>query len=443
MRKTPRLLNDIQMQEFIQNGYIALQTDLPAEFHRDTCKRIDEVFDTEGNPGNNILPRIPAIQRILDQPAINGALQSILGANYYLHPHRHCHFNPPDSAGQKLHKDSWSKRHHRTRWAMAFYYPQNTPVELGPTGIVPGSQYHNTAPGDGSPSEVPLIGQAGTVVLVHYDLWHRAMPNTSQQRRYMVKFLFTRLDEPTRPNWDTAGGPWPASSDPRHNLWHNLWDWHRGDFSPLANGGDITALRDESETVSLQNAYRLDERAIPALIELLADKQDTVRYNAGYALNAIGPPAVPALIEACGDRREILRAQAVDTLGDIGVAAAAAGPALIELLSDEADTVRRNAADALGVIGNDPAIASALAPSLADTDEWIRRNTALALLRLGPQAAPISTDLATALDSDNRYVRAKAAQTLKRIGTPEAQSALLDHLFTARWCPETSAANRY
>ena len=56
---------------------------------------------------------------------------------------------------------------------------------------------------------------------------------------------------------------------------------------------------------------------------------------------------------------------------------------------------------------------------------------------------PATSDLVTALNSDNRYVSGKAAQTLKRIKTPEAQDLLMDHLFTARWCPETSAASRH
>jgi hypothetical protein len=441
---TPRLLDDTRMQEFIKNGYITLQTDLPAEFHADVYQHIEEVFANEGNPGNNVLPRVPAIQRVLDDPAIHGALQSILGSGYYHHPHRHCHFNTPGSDGQNMHKDSWSKRHHRIRWAMAFYYPQDTPVDLGPTGIVPGSQYHNTTPDADLPGEVPLTGNAGTVVLVHYDLWHRAMPNTSAQKRYMVKFLFTRLDEPTGPTWDTAGGDWPEADDPRRAMWQSLWDWHKGTEGQSINGGTIDALRDAREAPGLQTAYFLDEQAIPALIDLLADDDETIRRNAGYALTAIGKASVPALIEACGDARDTLRAQAADALGDIGTRAADAAPTLVGMLDDTAEEIRRNAADALGVIGaDDPNSAAALAPGLTDADEWVRRNAALALLRFGAKAAPASADLVAALDSDNRYVSAKAAQTLKCINTPEAQEVLLDHLFTARWCPLTSAASGY
>ena len=36
MHKKKHLLNDAQMQEFIKNGYITLQTDLPDEVPRQT-----------------------------------------------------------------------------------------------------------------------------------------------------------------------------------------------------------------------------------------------------------------------------------------------------------------------------------------------------------------------------------------------------------------------
>ncbi len=441
MRQTAHLLDDAQMQEFIRNGYISFKTDLPPHFHDQVRQRLDAVFEKEGNPGNNLLPLVPAIQRVFDDPQIYGALQSILGPNYYLHPHRHCHLNTPNSQGQNMHKDSWSKRHHRTRWGMAFYYPQDTPVELGPTGVVPGSHYHNGDPAMDLPGEVPLTGEAGTVVLVHYDLWHRAMPNSTERSRYMIKFLFTRLEEPSGPSWD-GGGDWPASDDPRQAMWQSMWDWHRGQRGPALNGGHIDDLHSENEGLALQAAYRLDAKAIPALIDLLAVEDAAMRRNAGYAPTALGEAAVPALIAACADTPK--RPQVADALGDIGTSARAAIPVLTDLLTDASEEVRRNAIDALGTIAtDDPALAANLAPGLADADEWVSRNTALALLRLGSRAESATDDLVAALDSDNRYVSAKATQTLKRIESPAARDALLDHLLTARWCPTTSAASTF
>ena len=98
--------------------------------------------------------------------------------------------------GEYLLLYSCNVRHHRSRWAMAFYYPQDVTMEMGPTAILPASQYYDSAEQAHRRAELPLCGSSGTVTVVHYDLWHRAMANVSDRHRYMVKFLFTRMSEP-------------------------------------------------------------------------------------------------------------------------------------------------------------------------------------------------------------------------------------------------------
>ena len=209
-------LTDDQMRGFIRDGFVVVKPGLDEALHQEVWDRTDALFEEEGNPGNNLIARVPAIQRVFDDPAVTGALTGILGPNYFMHPHRHCHYRPPRSPGQTIHKDSFTKRRHRTRWVLAFYYPQTTTVDMGPTGVIPGSHYYNWLRGpigirrhvDGLDGEVPLEVEAGTVVLVHYDIWHRGMPNDSDKKRYMIKIMFTRIEEPTAPSWsnDDAGG---------------------------------------------------------------------------------------------------------------------------------------------------------------------------------------------------------------------------------------------
>ncbi|MBI4552293.1 MAG: HEAT repeat domain-containing protein [Candidatus Latescibacteria bacterium] len=444
------LLNNARMREFIANGYVTVTVDFPPEFHASIYRQIEEMVEKEGNPGNNLLPRIPEIQDIFDHPTVQGALTSVLGPDCFLHPHRYCHFNPPGSSGQHLHKDSWTKQHHRTRWGMAFYYPQDVTEEMGPTGVTPGSQYYNTGPGVNP--EVPLCGEAGTVTIVHYDLWHRAMPNYSEKKRYMVKFLFTRLEEPTRPSWNAAKN---TSSTGESLMWRSIWDWYCGapNHASHETAGDgtlaelIQALRSESETACLQAGYALGAigpPAVSALIEALRDEPETGRRNAGYALSAIGPPAVSALIDAAHDSREWTRASAVDTLGDIGRPAAEAAPVVMTALRDESDRVRRHAAEALGTM---PEAAQAAIPALVealrDRDEWVRRNAALTFARMGKLAESATPALIQALRDDNRYVRAKAAKALERIGTRAARTAVFRFFETSRWCPITTKENPY
>ena len=98
-----------------------------------------------------------------------------------------------------MHQDSGKEWSHHTRRLLVFYYPQDTPVELGPTAIAPGSHYYNTPDGVTASNEFPVCGKAGTVAIVNYDLWHRAMPNRTDKNRYMMKFLFARMSEPQSP----------------------------------------------------------------------------------------------------------------------------------------------------------------------------------------------------------------------------------------------------
>ena len=444
MRSDPNLLNDSRMQSFIADGYTVVETDLTAEFHHSIYRQIEDLLAAEGNPGNNLLPRIPDLQQIFDQPRVAGALTSILGPGYYLHPHRYCHFNPPGSGGQKLHKDSWSRRHHRPRWAMAFYYPQDTPVERGPSGVVPGSHYHNRLDQGAAEREIALAGEAGTVAIVHYDLWHRATPNSTGQDRYMAKFLFVRLEEPDGPGWDATGEPWSGNGHAAAPIWHSVWEWYGGrSEAPAADRGEqaalLQALTGDSEAASQAAAYALGRAAEPAvepLMECLRRGPEPVRRNAVYGLAAAGPAAVDALAQACADGDPEVRLAAVDSLADMGRAGAPAVPALQRALG--------HAAEALGAMGKlPPAVLEELAAALGDDDEWVRRNAALGLARQGRAAEAVQPAVAAALKDPNRYVGAKAAKTLERIGTPEATEVLFDYLFTARWCPATSRATPY
>src|SRR2546426_8496081 len=91
------LLDDDAVKQFIVQGYLLVETRFPAEFHEAICGQIEEVFRSEGNPGNGILERVPALAQVYDDPAVKGALASLLGPGMVMHPHRHCHTIAPHS----------------------------------------------------------------------------------------------------------------------------------------------------------------------------------------------------------------------------------------------------------------------------------------------------------------------------------------------------------
>ena len=439
----PILLTDAQVQAYLTNGYITVQTAHSPAVHQNIHRQIETLFATEGNPGNDILPKVPDLYQILRDPAVDGALQSLLGPSYLIHPHRHCHHNPCGSEGQGMHQDSYENdqnvRHHRTRWTMAFYYPQDVSLDMGPTAILPATQYYNSSEQAYEREELPLCGRAGTVTIVHYDLWHRAMPNASDRDRFMVKFLFTRMGEPRAPSWDHRDGTWQAEgTDPPTELCRRAWDWMRGTdgtIAPTAVSLDELrrALEAEAEAERLRTVYALAARgedSVPILLNALCSEAkvrletnlanahtNPSQLDAVFALSAAGLPAVPHMVELLDENDWWLRAAAADVLGDLGTTASDTVPHLTRVLDDEAEWVRRNAVEALGNIG--PAAAEAvpaLSRRLQDSESWIRHNAALALAKIGPTATEAVPALRKNIDDEDRYARANAAVALERIG---------------------------
>ena len=463
MNKPALQLTDEEMRDFIINGYVKVKTDVPASFHENIYEQLNVMFEHTGNLGNNVLPVIPEIQEVFDHPIVHGAMQGVLGSDYVMHPHRYCHFNQQGSEGQNFHKDSYAGdgqiRRHRCRWTMAFYYPQDVTEDMGPTAVLPGSQYYETGESAHEQPELALCGEAGTVTIVHYDLWHRAMPNQSDKKRYMLKFLFIRLDEPQAPLWKSDIDNWPALGNAEKSehpeLWESLWDWSYGKQNGTTNGVSraqvdtlIEALDSDNERDRLNTAYRLGRvgaTAVPALKQMLRSKSDAIREYAGYALSLTGAPAVPTLIDAMQATDDSVRASAAFALADMGKAAQEAIPALTHAARDPHEWVRRHATEGLGLIGqlvSDEMDLSetvqVLATGLSDDHYPVRDNAARALAKLGTLAEPAIPTLITQLDDEDRYVRFHAALALKQINTSEAQDALFNHLFASRWCALTT-----
>ena len=478
------LLNPEEIQDFILNGYIQIQADFPTDLHGDIHQQIEEVLAKEGNPGNNLLPRIPDIQQVFEHPKVCGALTSLLGTDYLMHPHRYCHLNSPGSDGQTWHKDDYvfdqKVRHHRFRWVMAFYYPQDVTEDMGPTGVLPGKQYYNavsdTNPPQSTERAKALCGKAGTVTIVNFDSWHRATANRSNKKRYMLKFQFTRMGEPSQSVWGNGTTNWqPADNDKHQALSKHVWNW-----LSQSNGGDsmhissdengtvsqlIAGLRDTDESVRLNSAYALGgmgKSAVPALMQALKEEAEALAetnlaktaanpqggnpadlYSA-QALTEVGQSSVPALISALDDTSWPTRAAAADTLGNLGSLAEEAVPGLIQGLRDKNSWVRRNAAEALGTIAA-PAedIVPALMQVSGDSEMLVRLNAVMALAKIGQSADGIVPTLAGRLGDEDRYVRYYAAAVLQQIGTADAQNTLWEDLLTSRWCPITTAENPY
>lgn len=493
--KKQQLLNDEHIRHFIVNGYVNVTADVPTHIHETIYDKTDELFagatdfrgDRQHNPLNNILPLVPELQEVLESPEVRGALTSILGNGYVMHPHRHCHpnFSGSTPSGKEngeerlmmpLHKDGHAggkrPRHRTPRWAILFYYPQPCLAEQGPTCIIPGTQYIREFMLDGERQRheihadgengtrllpenflnrniVPMSGELGTVWIMHFDMVHSFLQNYIPLNRYGMKFVFMRTEHPTAPSWNSKSSIWqpPEVNHVPYDaeiLWTYIWNWMYGktDLYETARpdatmdvASAIAALKTDDATTRMKAANTLGfmresaADAVPVLVDALEDSYEPMRRNAIYALGAIRKPAVESLINALAAEKEAFDMEPILHICDAAHGLAAIGtvavPKLITALQDERENVRASAAYALGEMG--PVAAEAvdgLIALLTDASEEVKRHATSAL---GMIKVPVSKTVPALIevleDREDTDLAFFAAQALTRIG-PDATEAV-------------------
>lgn len=437
----PALLNDEQMRQFIANGYVLLRPSVPDALHQAIDEKFNYVNEHEFNPGNNILPRIPELNEILDSPEVRGALISVLGENYITHPHRFWHTRPPaaestpeveETVSRGCHQDAYSPstqpRSHRTRYARIMYYSQDTPIELGPTHVIAGTQYHDALTEEDRNRTLSVDGGAGLVFLSHFDIGHAAGVNLLDRTRHMIKFIFIRADEPQQPTWNCKDVAWqpPENLTAPYNLdpaWRNMWSWHCGTeaalrANPQAHRPDASLIDTLSGNASvkdkltamaqLADAGSAVAAAVPELTAMLNTAHQALRTSAVYTLAAIAEPAVEPLCEL------------LERAG-VRVCDGAESPKF-----DDRWITLHDAAYALGAIG-----APALGPLqrlLNSPHEWTRMNAAFALGEMDSAASSAVPTLEAALRDESHYVIRIAASSLGTIQKTVASGKLVQLL---------------
>ena len=204
------LLNDDDVADFIIKGYLIVDTGVKQEVNRSILARLNSL---DSNPGDKITEAAPQLSEIYDHPRVRGALSSLLGHDYSMNEHRHCHRNPSGSRSQIWHQDSLDISSLHTRHdkhvhqLLMMYYPQDVNKLNGPTALIPGTHLLSNQAQDRTASQgnfkYQVIAEvpAGHVLILHYDIWHAGTANSSGNIRYMIKFLFDRVSESTIPSW--------------------------------------------------------------------------------------------------------------------------------------------------------------------------------------------------------------------------------------------------
>lgn len=198
------LLTDVDVARFLVNGYHVVELSLPAGLNEQIADQLDALT---ANPGDAITESVPELWQVLEHAQVRGALTSLLGKDYSVNSHRHWHCKLPGSGAMQWHQDGTNDRSTKIERLLALYYPRTITPDMGPTVIVPGTQFRN-APTDRMATysnirgQVPLTVPAGTFAITHYDLWHGTASNITNAKRHMIKFLFDRNSVNEAPSWN-------------------------------------------------------------------------------------------------------------------------------------------------------------------------------------------------------------------------------------------------
>ena len=128
-------LTDTQILEICRDGFKMLKGVVPEDINEQAFEFLD--LHSHGTPVE-ILEENWFVENVILNPQAVGIVRSLLGKNFGLPTRMANHRAECPGPAQHWHRDGGSVHSPEMDSLQVFYYPQDTPLELGPTQVVPG-----------------------------------------------------------------------------------------------------------------------------------------------------------------------------------------------------------------------------------------------------------------------------------------------------------------
>ena len=512
-------MNDLELCQFLDLGYHVIDSStIPMSTHdrlfeaagtlhrrqaelSDPLAKLDAIAD-------NLHVQVPLLNKVLTDRSVDSALTAVLGSRYFRYAHSYIHRSGP--VDQSYHKDSplpWGTRgglrSHRPNWAMIFYYPQAVTLDMGPTEILPGTQYWNVnrehstrtegedrfdgtlganamrdmndsdrtrhfteqvAAFDRNVKPMRLVLPKGSLLLVHFDLFHRGTRRQCDDDRFMYKFWYVRTTEPVISEHRSLA--YQVCDPRRQALVSKQAAWLGIDLLESDAAFDRVHEVQEADRMAESHAKQVSDPT--TLVDACLRDDEADRRSAMYAL--VGHDEVSRQVASTLVDRETKAARscAAFLLGELQQPGDDALEQLLNLVADPSDTdVRMTATNALGravrrrfshqCIDLPEHLVSTLSDVLIETRQRTTRSGVrqsaerqciyVALLNIVSSAAehnvqPRELEAIASLlsnrisDETDRYGKSTALETLARLasmGYQQAVEASLKILRDERW----------
>jgi len=213
------LLTSVQMARFVARGSLTLPAAIPGDVNVTAVEALAGGIPAVpyGTPMREAFPDGSFARRLLDFPAVAGALHSLVGPDPTVDHHAVHIRQPHEGQAQHLHGDAIIDVRPDAFDVQLMYYPCDVAPEAGGTLSVPGSHLRRVNETDVGRYQ-NLLGQArltcpaGTVVLLHHGIWHSGRRNDTGRPRYMFKIRFNPTVRQVR-LWNTDDLDAPEVAD--------------------------------------------------------------------------------------------------------------------------------------------------------------------------------------------------------------------------------------
>ena len=179
-----------------------------------------------GQPLSALFGASPAVAAMLRLPKVAGIIESLLGPDpIYDHHYTHV-IGAAQRWSQPWHADAVLDPRRRAFDIQLFFFPHDTPRQMGGTMILPGShlrrineaaiaRYQNFV------GQQAMVCPAGSLLVCHHGIWHGGQPNLTERPRTMFKLRLCPR-RPQKRTWDTndLGDPAVARTLQRDHGWY-------------------------------------------------------------------------------------------------------------------------------------------------------------------------------------------------------------------------------
>ena len=210
MQTTRQLLRSVQVAQFVAHGFLRLDGIVPGELNEEALGVLATGLPSVpyGTPVPKAFPEGSFARRLVELPAVAGALERLVGPDPTVDHHAVHIREPREGSAQPLHADALIDVRPDAFDVQLMYYPQEVTADMGGTLIVPGSHLRRINESDTGRyqnlrGQARLTCPAGTVILLHHGIWHGGRRNDSDTVRFMYKIRFNPTVPQTR-LWDTA-----------------------------------------------------------------------------------------------------------------------------------------------------------------------------------------------------------------------------------------------